>query len=88
MKKYGIPTAEYEIFDDFKVKITFKIAGNVEDLPFIPRFGTIIELKSGYNALKWYGLGERENYADFAEGSYLGTFCKKREWLNILSVNT
>lgn len=79
MMKYFDLETKYEIFDDFKVKITFKIAGNVEDLPFIPRFGTIIELKSGYNALKWYGLGERENYADFAEGSYLGTFCKKVE---------
>ncbi|MDR2266616.1 MAG: hypothetical protein LBE09_03375 [Christensenellaceae bacterium] len=43
-------------------------------LPYLPRVGKTVVLKSDYSDVIYYGVGELENYADFKEQARLGLY--------------
>ena len=59
----------HEVFGDGTVAVEARLSQVDEDLPEIPRFGTILTLPGDLNRVQWYGRGPHENYWDRRTGA-------------------
>ena len=64
----------HEVHPDGTTAISAHLAGVDEDLPEMPRFGTILTLPGDLDRVEWYGRGPHENYWDRRTGAALGRY--------------
>ena len=55
-------TLLHEVFGDGTVAVSARLSGVNEDLPEMPRFGTLFTLPASLSQAEWYGRGPHENY--------------------------
>ncbi len=67
-------TLSHEVHPDGTTAISAHLAGVDEDLPEMPRFGTILTLPGHLDQVEWYGRGPHENYWDRRTGAALGRY--------------
>ena len=67
-------TLSHEVRPDGTVAISAHLADVHEDLPEMPRFGTILTLPGDLDRVEWYGRGPHENYWDRRTGAPLGRY--------------
>ena len=67
-------TLAHEVHPDGTTAISAHLAGVDEDLPEMPRFGTILTLPEDLDRVEWYGRGPHENYWDRRTGAALGRY--------------
>ena len=64
----------YTILNSGIVRVETSLSPYRRSLPLLPRVGKIIEVKSEYNDVIYYGMGARECYPDFKSQSRLGVY--------------
>ena len=64
----------HEVFPDGTVAISAHLADMDENLPEMPRFGTILTLPGDLDQVEWYGRGPHENYWDRRTGAAVGRY--------------
>ncbi len=64
----------HEVFGDGIVAVEARLSQMDEDLPEIPRFGTILTLPGGLDRVQWYGRGPHENYWDRRTGAAMARY--------------
>ena len=64
----------HRIHPDGTVAISARLADVDEDLPEMPRFGTILTLPGDLDQVEWYGRGPHENYWDRRTGAAIGRY--------------
>ncbi len=64
----------HEVHPDGTTAISAHLAGVDEDLPEMPRFGTILTLPGDLDRVEWYGRGPHENYWDRRTGAAIGRY--------------
>ena len=67
-------TLRHEVFGDGTLAVTARMSGVNEDLPEIPRFGTLLTLPGALDEVEWYGRGPHENYWDRRTGAAVGRY--------------
>ena len=67
-------TLSHEVHPDGTTAISAHLADVREDLPEMPRFGTIFTLPGDLNQVEWYGRGPHENYWDRRTGAAVGRY--------------
>ena len=67
-------TLSHEVHPDGTVAISAHLTGVDEDLPEMPRFGTILTLPGDFDQVEWYGRGPHENYWDRRTGAAVGRY--------------
>ena len=67
-------TLSHEVFPDGTAAISAHLSDVDEDLPEIPRFGTILTLPGDLDQVEWYGRGPHENYWDRRTGAAVGRY--------------
>ncbi len=67
-------TLLHEVFPDGTVAIKADLTEVDEDLPEMPRFGTLLTLPGDFNRVQWYGRGPFENYWDRRTGAAVGRY--------------
>ena len=67
-------TLEHEVFPDGTVAVEAHLSQVDEDLPEMPRFGTILTLPGDLDRVEWYGRGPHENYWDRRTGAAVGRY--------------
>lgn len=65
-------TLSHEVHPDGTTAISAQLTNVDEDLPEIPRFGTILTLPGDLEHVEWYGRGPHENYWDRRTGAAVG----------------
>ncbi len=64
----------HEIFPDGTLAVRARMTGVDEELPEIPRFGTLLTLPGSLTRAAWYGRGPFENYWDRRTGAAVGRY--------------
>ena len=67
-------TLSHEVHPDGTTAISAHLADVHEDLPEMPRFGTLLTLAGDLDRVEWYGRGPHENYWDRRTGAALGRY--------------
>ena len=67
-------TLEHEVHPDGTASISAHLSQVDEDLPEMPRFGTILTLPEDLDQVEWYGRGPHENYWDRRTGAAVGRY--------------
>ena len=67
-------TLEHEVHPDGTASISAHLSDVDEDLPEMPRFGTILTLPGDLSQVEWYGRGPHENYWDRRTGAPVGRY--------------
>ena len=67
-------TLEHEVHPDGTASISAHLSQVDEDLPEMPRFGTILTLPEDLDQAEWYGRGPHENYWDRRTGAPVGRY--------------
>ena len=67
-------TLAHEVHPDGTTAISAHLADVDEDLPEMPRFGTILTLPGDLDQVEWYGRGPHENYWDRRTGAAVGRY--------------
>ena len=67
-------TLRHEVFGDGTVAVSARLSGVDEDLPEMPRFGTVLTLPDALSQVEWYGRGPHENYWDRRTGAAVGRY--------------
>ena len=67
-------TLAHEVHPDGTTAISAHLTGVDEDLPEMPRFGTILTLPGDLDRVEWYGRGPHENYWDRRTGAAIGRY--------------
>ena len=67
-------TLSHEVHPDGTTAISAHLTNVHEDLPEMPRFGTILTLPGDLHQVEWYGRGPHENYWDRRTGAALGRY--------------
>ena len=67
-------TLAHDIHRDGTVAISAHLTGVDEDLPEMPRFGTVLTLPGDLGQVEWYGRGPHENYWDRRAGAAVGRY--------------
>ena len=67
-------TLSHEVHPDGTTAISAHLTGVDEDLPEMPRFGTILTLPGDLDQVEWYGRGPHENYWDRRTGAAVGRY--------------
>ena len=67
-------TLLHEVFRDGTVAVSARLSGVDEDLPEIPRFGTLLTLPDSLGQVEWYGRGPHENHWDRRTGAAVGRY--------------
>ncbi|MFR5875728.1 MAG: glycoside hydrolase family 2 TIM barrel-domain containing protein [Eubacterium sp.] len=66
----------YTIYGNGDVKVDVKCKSS-KMIMYVPRFGLTFEMPRKYDNVKYFGLGERPNTADFKEHAMLGVYESK-----------
>ncbi len=70
----------YTIFSSGKIKVSTSLKKvNDEIIPDLPRFGLSFEMPKAMENIRYFGLGEKENLADFKAQATLGIYTAKVE---------
>lgn len=64
----------HEVFGDGTVAVEARLSQVDEDLPEIPRFGTLLTLPGDLDRVEWYGRGPHENYWDRRTGAAMARY--------------
>ena len=64
----------HEVFGNGTVAVSARLSGVNEDLPEMPRFGTLLTLPPSLSEVEWYGRGPHENYWDRRTGAAVGRY--------------
>ncbi len=67
-------TLSHEIHRNGTVAVSAHLTDVDEDLPEMPRFGTILTLRGDLDQAEWYGRGPHENYWDRRTGAAVGRY--------------
>lgn len=67
-------TLAHEVHPDGTTAISAHLTDVHEDLPEVPRFGTILTLPEDLDQIEWYGRGPHENYWDRGTGAAVGRY--------------
>ena len=67
-------TLSHEVHPDGTTAISAHLTNVDEDLPEMPRFGTILTLPEDLDHVEWYGRGPHENYWDRRTGAAVGRY--------------
>ena len=67
-------TLAHEVHPDGTTAISAHLTDVHEDLPEMPRFGTILTLPGDLDQVEWYGRGPHENYWDRRTGAAVGRY--------------
>ena len=67
-------TLRHEVFGNGAVAVSARLSGVDEDLPEMPRFGTLLTLPGSLGRVEWYGRGPHENYWDRRTGAAVGRY--------------
>ncbi|MDE2984969.1 MAG: DUF4981 domain-containing protein [Gemmatimonadota bacterium] len=67
-------TLSHEVHPDGTTAISAHLNDVDEDLPEMPRFGTILTLPGDLDYVEWYGRGPHENYWDRRTGAAVGRY--------------
>ena len=67
-------TLAHDVHRDGTVAISAHLTGVDEDLPEMPRFGTILTLPGDFDQAEWYGRGPHENYWDRRAGAAVSRY--------------
>ena len=67
-------TLSHEVHPDGTTAISAHLTEVDEDLPEMPRFGTILTLPGDLDQVEWYGRGPHENYWDRRTGAAVGRY--------------
>ena len=67
-------TLLHEVFGNGTVAVSVRLSGVNEDLPEMPRFGTLLTLPGSLSQVEWYGRGPHENYWDRRTGAAVGRY--------------
>ncbi len=67
-------TLSHEVHPDGTTAISAHLTTVNEDLPEMPRFGTILTLSGNLDQVEWYGRGPHENYWDRRTGAAVGRY--------------
>ena len=67
-------TLSHEVHPDGTASISAHLSHVDEDLPEMPRFGTILTLPGDLDQVEWYGRGPHENYWDRRTGAAVGRY--------------
>ncbi len=67
-------TLRHEVFGNGTVAVSARLSGVNEDLPEMPRFGTLLTLPPSLSEAEWYGRGPHENYWDRRTGAAVGRY--------------
>lgn len=62
-------TLTHHLFPDGTISVRARMDEVEEDLPEIPRFGTVLTLPGAFDRVEWYGRGPHENYLDRRTGA-------------------
>ncbi len=66
----------HEIFPDGALAVESQLHEVDEDLPVLPRFGTLFTLPGRFRNVSWYGRGPHENYWDRRTGAAVGRYAR------------
>ncbi len=64
----------HDVFGDGTVAVAARLFDVPEDLPELPRFGTLLTLPGRLDRVRWYGRGPHENYWDRRSGAAVGRY--------------
>ena len=67
-------TLLHQVFGNGTVAVSARLSGVNEDLPEMPRFGTLLTLPGSLSQVEWYGRGPHENYWDRRTGAAVGRY--------------
>ena len=67
-------TLSHEVHPDGTTAVSAHLTNVDEDLPEMPRFGTILTLPGDLGQVEWYGRGPHENYWDRRTGAAVGRY--------------
>ena len=67
-------TLLHEVFGNGTVAVSARLSGVDEDLPEMPRFGTLFTVPASLHQVEWYGRGPHENYWDRRTGAAVGRY--------------
>ena len=67
-------TLSHEVHPDGTTAVAAQLTDVDEDLPEMPRFGTILTLPGDLEHVEWYGRGPHENYWDRRTGAAIGRY--------------
>ena len=67
-------TLSHEVHPDGTTAVSAHLTNVDEDLPEMPRFGTILTLPGDLDQVEWYGRGPHENYRDRRTGAAVGRY--------------
>ena len=67
-------TLAHEVHPDGTIAVAVQLSHVDEDLPEMPRFGTILTLPGDLSQVEWYGRGPHENYWDRRTGAPVGRY--------------
>ncbi|NJK84537.1 MAG: hypothetical protein HC912_12840 [Saprospiraceae bacterium] len=70
---------EYEAMPNGVVHVKIVFEPKADELPNLPRFGTILTIPSDYNNIDYYGKGPHESYLDRNLGNKIGRYAQKIE---------
>ena len=67
----------HDVFRDGTIAVSARLSAVDEDLPEMPRFGTIMTLAGAFDRVEWYGRGPFENYWDRRTGASVGRYVSR-----------
>jgi beta-galactosidase len=67
----------YTMALDGSVTVNISYKAGINELPEMPRFGSIMTLSREYDNFTWYGRGPWENYTDRNTASLIGVYSSK-----------
>lgn len=67
-------TLSHQVHPDGTTAISAHLSDVDEDLPEMPRFGTLLTLPGSLDQVEWYGRGPHENYWDRRTGAAVGRY--------------
>ena len=62
----------HDVHANGTLSVEARLSGVDEDLPEMPRFGTLLTLPADLDRVQWYGRGPHENYWDRRTGAAMG----------------
>lgn len=67
----------YHIFANADIIVEHHLIPDRNDLPDLPRFGSLVLLPDSFSRVRWFGRGPHENYQDRKQGARVGFYQKK-----------
>ena len=71
----------YEVYADGSIVVTESMtdAGNLAEMPILPRFGINFAMNGAYSTFEFFGYGPHENYIDRTSSALMGHYVQRVE---------